>query len=89
MCLSYQKSLPMPGTTIYDNRPNLFMFFRMIQLFLSLVMMDTTQQDNASITNQIFAEAMDYRLYRAFLVDAPQSILELVIILKIGKIGLF
>jgi hypothetical protein len=61
----------------------------MIQLFLSLVLMDSTQQDNASITNQIFEEASDYRLYRAFLVHVPQLILELVIILKIGNIGLF
>jgi hypothetical protein len=61
----------------------------MVQLFLSLVLMDTTQQDNVSITNKIFAEAMDYRLYRAFLVDAPQLILQIVIMLKIGNIGLF
>jgi hypothetical protein len=50
--------------------------------------MDATLQDNVSITNQIFAEAVDYYLYRAFLVDAPQLILLLVIILKIGNIGL-
>jgi hypothetical protein len=50
--------------------------------------MDSSMQDNVSISNQIFAEAMYYHLFRAFLVDAPQLILQLVITLKTRKIGL-